>query len=122
MKKKVLFVEDDAQIRTIIAVRLVAVGFEVLVAKDGQEGLDLARKELPDIILLDLMLPKMDGYKVCALLKTDMRYSRIPIIIFTARAEGNDMKMAKEAGADAYITKPFEPETLLSKIKELLNG
>lgn len=67
------------------------------------------------------MLPKMDGYKVCGLLKADTRYNKIPIIMFTARAQESDKRMGEEVGADAYITKPFEPQLLLEKIRELLN-
>lgn len=69
--------------------------YEVVIAYDGQEGLEKAKKEKPDLIILDLMLPKMDGYKVCGLLKADIRYNKIPIIIFTARAQGPDIKMGR---------------------------
>lgn len=88
--------------------------------KKGLEGLEKVKKEKPDLVILDLMLPKMDGYKVCGLLKADKRYNKIPIIMFTAKAQEEDMKLGKEVGADAYITKPFEPQVLLKKIKELL--
>jgi len=121
MGKIILLVDDEKDLSKAIAFRLEANGYKVLASYDGQDGFEKAKKEKPDLIILDLMLPKMDGYKVCALLKGDTRYSRIPIIIFTARAQDDDMNMAKEIGADAYITKPFEPETLLLKIKELLN-
>jgi len=118
--KKILLVEDEKDLSKAIAFRLEANGYTVTASYDGQEGLEKAKTEKPDLIILDLMLPKMDGYKVCASLKGDAGYSRIPIIIFTARAQREDMKMAKEAGADAYITKPFEPEMLLQKIRELI--
>ena len=95
---------------------------EVLTAKDGQEGLDKARKENPGLIILDLMLPKIDGYKVCRMLKFDEKYKKIPIIIYTARAQEVDEKLGYEVGADAYMTKPFDPKKLLAKIKELLNS
>ncbi|MCX5679064.1 MAG: response regulator [Candidatus Omnitrophica bacterium] len=120
MGKKILLVEDERDLSTAMVFRLEANGYTAITAYDGQDGLKKAKKEKPDLIILDLMLPKMDGYKVCALLKGDTRYSKIPIIIFTARAQDDDMKMAKEVGADAYITKPFEPETLILKIKELI--
>jgi len=120
MGKKILLVEDEKDLSKTIAFRLEANGYTVVTAYDGQDGFEKAKKEKPDLIILDLMLPKMDGYKVCALLKSDARHSKIPIIIFTARAQAEDVKMGKEVGADAYITKPFEPETLLSKIKELI--
>ena len=119
-KKRILIVEDEADILEMVAMRLEASGYEVISALDGQEAFEKARKETPDLIILDLMLPKMDGYKVCGLLKRDTRYARIPIILFTARAQETDMKMGQEVGADAYITKPFEPQVLLGKIKELL--
>ena len=97
-----------------------ASGFEVLAAYDGQEGLDKARKEKPDLIILDLMLPKIDGFKVCRMLKFDEKYKKIPIILFTVRAQESDKQTAAEVCADAYITKPFEPQVLLDKIAELL--
>jgi DNA-binding response OmpR family regulator len=101
--------------------RLEANGYEVIAAYDGQQALDKAKAQNPDLIVLDLMLPKMDGYKVCRLLKFDEKYKHIPIIMFTARAQDTDKKIGFEVGADAYIIKPFEPQVLLGKIKELLN-
>ena len=119
-EKRILVVDDEAELVKAVQVRLKHEGHEVLTARDGQEGLEKARKEKPDLIILDLMLPKMDGYKVCGLLKADTRYSKIPIIMFTARAQESDVKMGKEVGANAYITKPFEHQVLLDKIAELL--
>ncbi len=108
-KKKILVVDDETELVKAIEIRLGQAGYDILVAYDGQEGLAKAQKEKPDLILLDLMLPKMDGYKACGLLKADIRYNKIPIIMFSARAQGSDIKMGEEVGADAYITKPFEP-------------
>lgn len=119
-KKRILVVDDEAELVKAIEIRLKQADYEVLTAYDGQEGLDKAQKERPDLIVLDLMMPKMDGYKVCGLLKADSRYNKIPIIMLTAKAQEEDMKLGKEVGADAYIMKPFESEVLLSKIKELL--
>lgn len=119
-KKRILLVEDEKDMVYAVTLQLQEAGFEVLTAYSGQEGLEKARKEKPNLIILDLMLPKMDGYKVCGLLKADTRYNKIPIIMFTARAQESDKKMGEEVGADAYITKPFEPQVLLKKIKELL--
>ncbi len=119
-KKKILLVEDEKVLIETVTLRLEAFGYEVISAYDGFEGLEKAKKEKPDLIILDLMLPKMDGYKVCGLLKADTRYNKIPIIMFTARAQESDKKMGQEVGADAYITKPFEPQVLLEKIRELL--
>ena len=104
----------------MVKMRLEANNYEVLIAYDGEQALTKAREEKPDLIILDLMLPKMDGYKVCGLLKKDARYAKTPIILFTARAQEEDVKLGEELSADAYITKPFEPQMLLSKISELL--
>jgi len=119
-KKRILLVEDEKDMVYAVTLQLEANGYEVLSAYDGREGLGKAKKEKPDLIILDLMLPKMDGYKVCGLLKADTRYTKIPIVMFTARAQESDIKLGEELGADAYITKPFEPQVLLSKIRELL--
>ena len=120
MAKKILIVDDEAELVDLVKIRLEAVGYEVLKAFDGQEGLDKAKLEKPDLILLDIMMPKMDGYKVCGLLKMDARFKKIPIILFSAKAQKEDVELAKEVGADLYITKPFEAPVLLAKIKEFL--
>lgn len=120
-KKKILIVEDESVQSLTVKDRLEFEGYEVIIAVDGQEGLTKAKEEKPDLIMLDLMLPKMDGYKVCRMLKFDTKYKHISIIMFTARAQESDEKMGMEVGADAYITKPFEPAVLIAKIKELLS-
>lgn len=120
MAKKILITEDSPTVLEITKQFLEAKGYEVIQAIDGQEALNKARKENPDLIILDLMLPKIDGYKVCAMLKFDEKYKHIPIIMFTARAGEADKKIGQEVHADAYITKPFEPAILLAKIEELL--
>jgi DNA-binding response OmpR family regulator len=119
-RKRILVVDDEADLMEVLSLRLRAYDYEVITASDGQEGLDKARQEKPDLIILDLMLPKIDGYKVCRMLKFDEKFKQIPIILFTARAQESDVKLGKEVGADAYLTKPFEPAILLAKIKELI--
>jgi len=119
-KKRILLVDDEAQLVELVKMRLEANGYQVLTAYDGKDALDMAKKEMPDLIILDLMLPKIDGYKVCRMLKFDEKYKKIPIIMFTARALDSDKKVGIEVGADDYITKPFEPELLLMKIKDFL--
>lgn len=119
-RKRILVVDDEMDLAEMVRFRLEANGYEILLAHDGQQALEVARKEKPDLIILDLMLPKMDGYKVCGLLKMDSRYANIPVIIFTAKAQVDDLKLGEEVGANAYLTKPFEPAVLLGKIKELL--
>ena len=118
--KRILIVDDVESIVMSVKTFLEHHRYEVITANDGQEGLEKAKTEQPDLIILDLMLPRMHGYKVCGLLKKDTRYAKTPIILFTAKAQEEDVKLGQEVGADAYIIKPFEPETLLAKIKELL--
>jgi len=118
--KRILLVEDEAQLVEMVKMRLEASGYEVISARDGQEALDKARKDNPNLIILDLMLPKIDGYKVCRMLKFDEKYKSIPIIMFSARAQEQDRQMGMQVGADAYISKPFEPKALIEKIEELL--
>lgn len=119
-RKRILVVDDEEDILSVVKLRLEANNYEVLLASDGHEGLNKARTEKPDLIILDLMLPKIDGYKICRMLKFDEHYKVIPIIMFTARAQQKDEDLGKEMGADAYVVKPFEPEILLNKISELL--
>jgi len=119
-KKKILLVDDEHDLVHVVEFRLKSAGYEIITAYDGQEALDKARSEKPDLIILDLMLPKIDGYKVCRTLKFDDKYKNIPVILFTAMAQETDKKMGDEVGADAYATKPFDPKVLLGKIEELL--
>lgn len=118
--KKILVVDDEADLVEMVTMRLEANGYKVITASDGREALEKARSEKPHLIILDLMLPKMDGYKVCRMLKFDEKYKHIPVIMFTARAQESDKKTGKEVGADAYIIKPFEPQILLDTIKNLI--
>jgi DNA-binding response OmpR family regulator len=117
----ILVIDDDRIVRMLLQSTLSQRGFDVCTAEDGQEGLEKAKTEKPDLIVLDLMLPKIGGYKVCGLLKKDARYAKTPVILFTEKAHEKDVKLAEEVGADAYITKPFKPEVLLSKIEELIS-
>lgn len=118
---KILIVDDEVQLIEMLQIRLEANGYEVVAAKDGQEGVDKVKSEDPDLIILDIMMPVMDGYEACKILKSDPQYSKIPIIFLSAKAQENDLKNGKEFGADAYVKKPFETSDLLAKIKELLS-
>jgi two-component system, OmpR family, alkaline phosphatase synthesis response regulator PhoP len=118
--KKILVVEDDALIRELDRINLEAAGFVVVMATDGFQGLEMARTENPDLIVLDIMLPKMDGFKVCRILKFDDKYKHIPIIMLTARIQEVDKETGFKTGADGYMTKPFEPEELIKKINQVL--
>lgn len=119
--KHILLVDDEPDLVQLVSLRLTAAGYEVTTAFDGQQALDQVKKGRPDLIILDLMLPKLDGYKVCRLLKFDERYRSIPILIFTARAQAQDIQLAMECGANAYMTKPFDAAGLLAKVSELMS-
>jgi two-component system alkaline phosphatase synthesis response regulator PhoP len=119
-QKKILVVDDEVDLVETIRFPLETEGFNVLVAYNGEDALNMARTENPDLILLDIMLPKLDGYKVCRLLKFDERYKNIPIIMLTARAQEKDRIIGMETGANEYITKPFDMDKLLEKVKAYL--
>jgi len=118
-KKKILIVEDEPDALNLLKMHLEEHNYEIICAMDGKEGYDKAREHLPDIILLDLMLPKIDGFWVCSMLKSDREAKKIPIIVLTARSGGNDRDIAKQCGADDYVVKPFKFEELLSKIEKM---
>jgi two-component system, OmpR family, alkaline phosphatase synthesis response regulator PhoP len=121
-RARVLVVDDEPDLIRILEFGLRAAGYQVEIAADGQEGLKKAREIRPDIILLDLMLPKLDGYKVCRLLKFDERYRQIPIIILSARTQEGDQALAKEMGANRFVTKPYEFSEILGHIEALLKA
>ncbi len=117
---RILAVDDSPTILEMITAILASGGYEVITAVDGAEALDKARSEMPDLILLDVMLPKLDGYRVCRLLKFDQKYKAIPIIMLTAKTEEQAMATGIRTGANQYLTKPIEPETLLTAVADEL--
>lgn len=119
-QKRILIVDDDQGIRQILKKSLESQGYEVLTASDGQEGLKSARQNHPHLLILDLMLPLLDGYKVCRMLKFDRKFKEIPIIMLTSCSEQADEKLGYEVGADAYMTKPFNSKDVIEKIRTLL--
>ena len=119
---KVLLVEDNEMNRDMLSRRLTRRGFEVVFAADGQQGVDLARSERPDIILMDMSLPVMDGWEATRHIKADATMRTIPVIGLTAHAMSGDREKAIEAGCDDYDSKPVEIDRLLGKINRLLNG
>jgi len=120
MAKKILVVDDEAHIRELIRFNLEKEGFTVIEAVDGSAALKAVRMERPDLVVLDLMLPVIDGLEVCQALKKDAEMSGIPVIMLTAKAEEIDKVLGLELGADDYITKPFSPRELLARIKAVL--
>jgi CheY-like chemotaxis protein len=117
----ILLVEDDPFMRRLFSKVFEANGYKVVMAEDGLEGLRQARQAGPDIIVLDVMLPKIDGYKVCRILKSDPRSKEIPIILHTARMGEKEEKVGKEAGADAFMVKNNSLNDLLSTLQELIS-
>jgi two-component system alkaline phosphatase synthesis response regulator PhoP len=120
IKKKILIIEDEPDAAALLKLHLEKHGYEVLLAEDGKEGFRLARTRAPDLILLDLMIPEMDGFWVCSMIKTDNKFAGIAVIALTARSSDVDIKTAKECGVDDYVVKPFEFSELLVKIKGLV--
>ena len=119
-RQRVLLVDDEASIIKVVGKGLQVAGYEVVTAMDGEEAMAKAQLANPDVILLDLMLPKKSGFEVCAALKKDPRYAKIPIIIFTGKGQEMDEKLCRELGADAYITKPHASKALIEQIEALL--
>jgi two-component system response regulator MtrA len=114
---RILLVEDDPSIREVTALGLHAAGFDVLTAADGAEGVDRWRRERPDLVLLDVMLPRLDGLEVCRQIR---RESTVPIVMLTARADTIDVVVGLETGADDYVTKPFEMPELVARLRAAL--
>jgi DNA-binding response OmpR family regulator len=116
-KPRILVVDDEPDLIAVLRMGLQMEGFEVLEAADGAEGLRRAREEKPDLLVLDLMLPKMDGYQVCRSLKFDSRYKSLPILILSARPGDQDKRLAIEMGADDFIRKPYDLKDLVARIR-----
>ena len=120
MSKKILVVEDQEDNRQILRDLLTSVGYEMSEAENGQEALAAVAKQRPDLILMDIQLPIMDGYEATRRIKADPKTRAIPIIVVTSYALSGDEGKARDAGCDAYVTKPYSPRQLLAKIKEFL--
>ena len=117
MKEKILVVDDEEDILNLVEYNLKKEGYNVTCVETGEEALEAAKSILPDLILLDLMLPGVDGIDVCKILKQDTNTAHIPIIMLTAKGEESDIVTGLEMGADDYITKPFSPRILIARIK-----
>jgi len=119
-KGKILVVDDEIYIVHILDFSLGMEGYEVLTALDGEQAVDKARSEHPDLIVLDIMMPKLDGYETCKILKAGEDTKSIPVILLSAKGRNVDQKIGFEVGADDYITKPFSPRKLVERINTLL--
>jgi len=118
--KKILIADDHAEVVELVRVTLEGEDYEIVDASNGKEALKKARLEKPDLVLLDVVMPKMDGFEVCRKLKKDPQTKEIPIIMLTAKAQEVEKEKGREVGASDYITKPFSPSALLTKIEEIL--
>lgn len=116
-QERVLVVDDEDRIRSIVRAYLEREGYQVLEARDGQEALDIVRKESPNLVVLDLMLPKLSGWDVCRQIR---RESSVPVVMLTARDDVTDKVVGLELGADDYVTKPFHPKELVARIRAVL--
>jgi DNA-binding response OmpR family regulator len=115
-KGKILVVDDEAYIVHILEFSLGMEGYEVITAFDGEEAISKAERENPDLIVLDIMMPKLDGYETCRRLKSIDRTKGIPVILLSAKGRSMDQRVGMDAGADEYITKPFSPRKLVERI------
>ena len=120
MGAKILIVDDEPDVVTVVQGRLVSAGYEVTVMADGQQALECVKKHPPDLMVLDVMLPTLNGYEVCTMIKQDIRYRAIPVVMLTARTEEKDVRLGRECGADAYLLKPFQANELMQTIQTLL--
>ena len=120
-KKKILIVDDEAGSLLILRSCLEKNGFEVTEGTNGQEALTLIKQSLPNLIIMDQMMPKMDGIKACALIKMDRRFNKIPLIMLTASADKADQKMSEQIGIDEFLNKPVNIEILMEKVRGLLS-
>jgi DNA-binding response OmpR family regulator len=122
MKEKILIVDDDETMVNLLATILEIEGFTAWKALDGQSALDLMSRELPDLVLLDIMMPGIDGFEVLARLRSDPRTEELPVIMLTARSDDRDIFEGWKKGADEYVTKPFDPRKLMEVIRGVLRS
>jgi two-component system, OmpR family, alkaline phosphatase synthesis response regulator PhoP len=121
-KGKILVVDDEVNITQILEFSIGAEGYEVITAANGEEAIDKARREQPDLIILDIMMPRIDGYEACRILKANPLTKAIPVVLLTAKGRDIDKRLGYEVGATDYIIKPFSPAKLIDRIHELLVG
>lgn len=119
-ERKVLVVDDEENITQILEFSIAAEGYEVITASNGEEAIEKARREQPNLIILDIMMPKVDGYEACRVLKSNPMTKKIPVILLTAKGREIDKRLGFEVGAADYIVKPFSPSKLIEKVNEYL--
>lgn len=119
MVKKILVVDDEKDFLRVVNQTLVEAGYKVITALNGKEALEKVRSEAPDMMILDINMPGIDGYQVCKNIRQDPLYKRLPIIMLTVRKDTKDQVKGMELGSDEYMTKPFDPEELLLRVKKI---
>jgi DNA-binding response OmpR family regulator len=120
-KPLVLVADDDRDILELVAFRLVRAGYDVMTANDGAEALDLAGKRVPALAVLDVMMPRLDGYEVTRRMRASAATERVPVILLTARVQDQDVQRGLDAGADDYLKKPFSPQDLRARVEAVLD-
>jgi two-component system alkaline phosphatase synthesis response regulator PhoP len=120
MTMKILVADDERDIRDLIAFTLQFAGYQVVSAADGQEAVELAIKELPDLILMDVRMPRMSGYEACRRIKAESTLQDVPIVFLSAKGQETEIRLGLEAGAQEYVVKPFAPAELVERVKHLL--
>ncbi|MBN2184791.1 MAG: response regulator [Candidatus Krumholzibacteriota bacterium] len=119
-KGKILVVDDEINITQILEFSIGSEGYQVITASNGEEAVDVAKREQPNLIILDIMMPKIDGYEACRIIKANPLTKNIPVILLTAKGRDIDKRLGYEVGATDYIMKPFSPTQLIERIQELL--
>lgn len=117
---RIVVADDEVDVRELVAYRLSRSGYEVIEAQDGEQALRLALENPPDLAVLDVMMPKLDGYELTRRLRAEPSTQRVPVILLTARAQEADVSQGFEAGADDYLRKPFNPDELLARVRAVL--
>lgn len=118
--KRVLICDDDPVILRLLEVNLELEGYDVLTANHGEEAFEIASRELPDLVILDIMMPRLDGYQTCQKLKEQSSTEQIPVVFLSAKAQASDIEKGKSFGVSEYLTKPFDPNDLLDVVERLV--
>ncbi len=121
-KKRILIIDDEVGLRNLLKFRLISFGYDVLVAEDGYAGIEVAKVQAPDVIVLDIMMPYLNGIEVCKKLKSDLKTKEIPIIFLSVLAQKEDIEAGREAGGEFFLTKPYDPQKLDLLIRMALKG
>jgi DNA-binding response OmpR family regulator len=118
--KKILIAEDERDIRDLVSFTLQFAGYQVVAAADGQEAVELAIREQPDMILMDVRMPRLSGYEACKRIKAEPNLVDVPVVFLSAKGQDSEIRLGLEAGAQEYVVKPFAPAELVEKVKSLL--